>query len=43
MAMSAVTDYVIPSVFNRDVASTVARAVADAAVRTGVARQERRS
>ena len=35
-------DYVIPSVFNRDVAPTVARAVAEAAVRTGVARKEGR-
>jgi malate dehydrogenase (oxaloacetate-decarboxylating) len=33
-------DYVIPSVFNRDVAAAVARAVAEAAVRTGVARKE---
>jgi malate dehydrogenase (oxaloacetate-decarboxylating) len=32
-------DYVIPSVFNRDVAPAVARAVADAARRTGVARR----
>jgi malate dehydrogenase (oxaloacetate-decarboxylating) len=35
-------DYVIPSVFNRDVAAAVARAVAEAAVRTGVARKEGR-
>jgi malate dehydrogenase (oxaloacetate-decarboxylating) len=35
-------DYVIPSVFNRDVATAVARAVAEAAVRTGVARKEGR-
>jgi malate dehydrogenase (oxaloacetate-decarboxylating) len=35
-------DYVIPSVFNRDVAAAVARAVAGAAVRTGVARKEGR-
>jgi malate dehydrogenase (oxaloacetate-decarboxylating) len=35
-------DYVIPSVFNRDVAAAVARAVAEAAVRTGVARREAR-
>jgi len=32
-------DYVIPSVFNRDVAPAVARAVADAARRTGIARR----
>jgi malate dehydrogenase (oxaloacetate-decarboxylating) len=32
-------DYVIPSVFNRDVAPTVARAVAEAARRSGVARR----
>ncbi|MHB8643379.1 MAG: malic enzyme-like NAD(P)-binding protein [Gaiellaceae bacterium] len=32
-------DYVIPSVFNRDVAPAVARAVAEAARRTGVARR----
>ncbi|HET7449264.1 MAG TPA: NAD-dependent malic enzyme [Gaiellaceae bacterium] len=38
-------DYIIPSVFDRSVASTVAQAVADAAVTTGVARvkQEVRS
>jgi malate dehydrogenase (oxaloacetate-decarboxylating) len=36
-------DYVIPSVFNRDVAPAVARAVSGAAVRTGVARREGRS
>jgi malate dehydrogenase (oxaloacetate-decarboxylating) len=35
-------DYVIPSVFNRDVAAAVARAVAEAAIRTGVARKEGR-
>jgi malate dehydrogenase (oxaloacetate-decarboxylating) len=40
-ALSA--DYVIPSVFNRDVAPAVATAVAAAAVRTGVARKERMS
>jgi malate dehydrogenase (oxaloacetate-decarboxylating) len=34
-------EYIIPSVFNRDVAPTVATAVADAAVRGGVARRER--
>jgi malate dehydrogenase (oxaloacetate-decarboxylating) len=34
-------EYVIPSVFNRDVAPAVAAAVADAAVRGGVARRER--
>src|SRR6059058_2602805 len=38
-ALSA--DYVIPSVFNRDVAPAVAAAVAAAAVETGVARRER--
>jgi malate dehydrogenase (oxaloacetate-decarboxylating) len=31
-------EYIIPSAFNRDVAPAVARAVADAAVRSGVAR-----
>ena len=36
-------DYVIPSVFNKDVAPAVASAVADAAFRTGVARKEWRS
>ena len=36
-------DYVIPSVFNKDVAPAVANAVAEAAVRTGVARKEGRS
>ena len=35
-------DYVIPSVFNKDVAPAVARAVSAAAVRTGVARKEGR-
>jgi malate dehydrogenase (oxaloacetate-decarboxylating) len=34
-------DYIIPSVFNRQVAESVAHAVADAAVRSGVARRER--
>jgi malate dehydrogenase (oxaloacetate-decarboxylating) len=34
-------DYIIPSVFNRRVAETVAEAVADAAVTTGVARRDR--
>jgi malate dehydrogenase (oxaloacetate-decarboxylating) len=34
-------DYIIPSVFNRRVAESVAHAVADAAVSTGVARRER--
>jgi malate dehydrogenase (oxaloacetate-decarboxylating) len=34
-------DYIIPSVFNRQVAESVAHAVADAAVSTGVARRER--
>jgi malate dehydrogenase (oxaloacetate-decarboxylating) len=33
-------EYIIPSVFNRQVADAVARAVADAAVATGVARRE---
>jgi malate dehydrogenase (oxaloacetate-decarboxylating) len=33
-------DYIIPSVFNRRVADSVAQAVADAAVATGVARRE---
>jgi malate dehydrogenase (oxaloacetate-decarboxylating) len=32
-------DYIIPGVFNRDVAPAVARAVAEAARRTGVARR----
>jgi malate dehydrogenase (oxaloacetate-decarboxylating) len=32
------TDYVVPSVFDREVAPAVARAVADAAVASGVAR-----
>ncbi len=36
-------DYVIPSVFNKEVAPAVAHAVSDAAVRTGVARREWRS
>ena len=35
------TDYIIPSVFNRHVAESVAQAVADAAVTSGVARRER--
>jgi malate dehydrogenase (oxaloacetate-decarboxylating) len=34
-------DYIIPSVFNRHVAESVAQAVADAAATTGVARRER--
>jgi malate dehydrogenase (oxaloacetate-decarboxylating) len=34
-------DYIIPSVFNRQVAESVAHAVADTAVATGVARRER--
>ena len=34
-------DYIIPSVFNRQVAESVAHAVADAAVASGVARRER--
>jgi len=35
-------EYIIPSVFNRDVASTVATAVAEAAQASGVARRPRR-
>ena len=35
-------DYVIPSVFNKEVAPAVARAVSAAAIRTGVARKEGR-
>ena len=34
-------DYIIPSVFNRQVAESVSHAVADAAVTSGVARRER--
>jgi malate dehydrogenase (oxaloacetate-decarboxylating) len=34
-------DYIIPSVFNHQVAESVAQAVADAAIATGVARRER--
>ena len=34
-------EYVIPSVFNRDVAPAVAAAVAEAAERAGVARRSR--
>ena len=34
-------DYIVPSVFNRDVAPAVAEAVADAADRSGVARRAR--
>jgi malate dehydrogenase (oxaloacetate-decarboxylating) len=34
-------DYIVPSVFNRHVAESVAQAVADAAVTSGVARRER--
>jgi malate dehydrogenase (oxaloacetate-decarboxylating) len=37
------SDYVIPSVFNRDVAPAVAAAVADAAEREGVARRQRQT
>ena len=33
-------DYIVPSVFDRTVAPAVARAVADAAVATGVARRQ---
>jgi malate dehydrogenase (oxaloacetate-decarboxylating) len=36
-------EYVIPSVFNRDVGSTVAEAVAQAAIESGVARRDRAS
>jgi malate dehydrogenase (oxaloacetate-decarboxylating) len=36
-------EYVIPSVFNRDVGSTVAEAVAQAAIASGVARRDRAS
>ena len=36
-------EYVIPSVFNREVATAVARAVAEAAERDGVARRARKS
>ncbi|HZK15998.1 MAG TPA: malic enzyme-like NAD(P)-binding protein, partial [Solirubrobacterales bacterium] len=35
-----VADYIIPSVFNRQVAESVAEAVGNAAVRSGVARRE---
>jgi malate dehydrogenase (oxaloacetate-decarboxylating) len=35
------TDYIIPSVFNREVVDAVAQAVADAAAETGVARRDR--
>ena len=34
-------EYIIPSVFNRDVATAVAAAVAEAAERDGVARRSR--
>jgi malate dehydrogenase (oxaloacetate-decarboxylating) len=34
-------DYIVPSVFNRTVVDAVARAVADAATATGVARRDR--
>jgi malate dehydrogenase (oxaloacetate-decarboxylating) len=34
-------EYIIPSVFNRQVAEAVGAAVAEAAVRSGVARRER--
>jgi malate dehydrogenase (oxaloacetate-decarboxylating) len=34
-------DYIVPSIFNRKVVTTVASAVSDAAYRTGVARRER--
>ena len=32
-------EYIIPSVFDKNVSSAVARAVAEAAVKTGVSRQ----
>ena len=35
---SSTPEYIVPSVFNRDVAPAVAAAVAEAAVETGVAR-----
>jgi malate dehydrogenase (oxaloacetate-decarboxylating) len=34
-------DYIIPSVFNREVVDAVSQAVADAAAETGVARRDR--
>ena len=34
-------EYIVPSVFNREVAPAVAEAVAEAAVATGVARRDR--
>ena len=34
------TDYIVPSVFNRGIAPLVAKAVSEAARRTGVARKE---
>jgi len=36
-------EYIIPSVFNKEVAPAVAREVAKAAQKTGVARRRRRS
>jgi malate dehydrogenase (oxaloacetate-decarboxylating) len=36
-------EYIVPSVFNREVVDAIASAVADAAVATGVARRDRRS
>jgi len=33
-------DYIVPSIFDRKVVTTVAAAVSDAAYRTGVARRE---
>jgi len=36
-------EYVIPSVFNREVATAVARAVAEAAEQDGVARRARKT
>ena len=34
-------EYIVPSVFNRNIAPLVAKAVAEAAHRTGVARKEK--
>ncbi|MDP3048075.1 MAG: hypothetical protein Q8N12_01435 [Thermodesulfovibrionales bacterium] len=34
-------DYIVPSIFDRKVVTTVASSVSDAAYRTGVARKER--
>ena len=40
-ATSSSAEYIVPSVFNRDVAPAVAAAVAAAAERTGAARKRR--